>query len=68
VSIFAGVRGFLDKLELSDVTKFEAEWLKFVRASHPEILTELRTKQEMSKELDAKITQVVGDFVAGFSA
>eukprot|EP00515_Schizochytrium_aggregatum_P000451 CAMPEP_0202037824 /NCGR_PEP_ID=MMETSP0962-20130828/2403_1 /ASSEMBLY_ACC=CAM_ASM_000488 /TAXON_ID=4773 /ORGANISM="Schizochytrium aggregatum, Strain ATCC28209" /LENGTH=547 /DNA_ID=CAMNT_0048601951 /DNA_START=39 /DNA_END=1682 /DNA_ORIENTATION=- len=66
VAIFAGVRGFLDKIDLKKVGSFEAAWLKHIKDSHPEILAEIKSKKEISKELDEKLTKVATDFTAAF--
>merc|ERR1712003_599689 len=56
VAIFAGVRGFLDKVELNQVSKYQEQWLKMIRDSHQDILEDLRAKQELTKDTDEKLT------------
>ena len=38
VVIYAGVNGYLDPIKVSDVRRFEAELLRYMRAEHPGIL------------------------------
>jgi F-type H+-transporting ATPase subunit alpha len=66
--IYAGVRGHLDKLEPSKITKFEAEFLKHLRASQTELLSVIRAEGQLSKDTDAKLKQVVVNFLAAFKA
>lgn len=66
--IYSGVRGHLDKLEPSKITKFEAEFLKHLRASQQELLGVIRAEGQLSKETDAKLKKVVLDFLAAFKA
>jgi proton translocating ATP synthase F1 alpha subunit len=69
IVIFAGVRGFLDKVELSNVKAFEIGWVKYIKDTYPEIITELKTKNEkLPKELDAKLTKACQTFVQQFIA
>merc|ERR1712232_609690 len=68
VAIFAGVRGYLDKIDLKQVGAFESQWLKHIRDNHPDVLEEIRTKKELTKETDAKLTKECADFVKAFSA
>lgn len=68
VLIFAGVRGFLDKVDLKEVGAFQDAWLKYVKSNVPDVLTELAEKKIISKELDAKITKAAQDFSASYSA
>jgi F-type H+-transporting ATPase subunit alpha len=67
VAIFAGVRGFLDKVELKQVGAFEAKWLAFVKSSHGSILEEIRSTGVLSDELDKKLTELCTEFSAGFA-
>jgi F-type H+-transporting ATPase subunit alpha len=66
--IYAGVRGHLDKLEPSKITKFEAEFLKHLRGSQQELLGVIRTEGQLSKDTDAKLKAVVVNFLAAFKA
>lgn len=66
--IYAGVRGHLDKLEPNKITKFEAEFLKFLKASQQDLLATIRTEGQLSKDSDAKLKKVVVDFIAAFKA
>jgi len=66
--IYAGVRGHLDKLEPSKITKFEAEFLKHLRASQQELLNTIRAEGQLSKDADARLRQVVVNFLAAFKA
>ncbi len=55
VSIFSGVKGFLDKLPLEEVKKFEEQTLHTLKAQHPEYLEEIRSKKAISPELEEKL-------------
>src|SRR6478736_4386214 len=56
VSIFAGVRGFLDTIAVGDVNRFEAAALEEVRAKHGDILEAIRKEKELSKATEDKLT------------
>lgn len=66
IVIFAGVNGFLDKLDVKRVTEFEAKLLPYIRNNNPEILEEIRTKGEISDELNKTIKDAVGKFLTTF--
>jgi F-type H+-transporting ATPase subunit alpha len=66
--IYAGVRGHLDKLEPNKITKFEAEFLKHLKASHTDLLEVIRIEGQLSKDTDAKLRKIVIDFIAAFKA
>jgi len=68
VIIYAGVRGFLDKVELSNIQNFEQAWIKHVKSSHPDITKELREKGDISDALEAKLHKVCSEFTSSFVA
>jgi len=67
VAIFAGVRGYLDKIDLKKVGDFEARWLALIKTSHSDVLEEIRSTGVLSKELDAKLTALCTEFTAAFA-
>ena len=67
VSIFAGVRGYLDGIETGDVTRFEQEFLSDMRANHGTLLDEIRTAQELSDESDKALTAILDEFAKKFA-
>ncbi|XP_065746424.1 ATP synthase subunit alpha, mitochondrial isoform X2 [Phocoena phocoena] len=66
--IYAGVRGYLDKLEPSKITKFENAFLSHVISQHQTLLGKIRADGKISEESDAKMKEVVTNFLAGFEA
>ncbi len=66
VVIFAGVNGFLDKLDVKKVTSFEAKLVPYIQNNHPEILEEIRTKGEISEELNQKMKDALSKFLTTF--
>ncbi|XP_070369222.1 ATP synthase subunit alpha, mitochondrial [Equus asinus] len=66
--IYAGVRGYLDKLEPSKITKFESAFLAHVISQHQALLGTIRTDGKISEQSDAKLKEIVTNFLAGFEA
>ena len=67
VSIFTGVRGYLDGIDVTDVSRFENEFLGEMRANHGALLEEIRTSREMSDESDKALTAILDDFSKKFA-
>ncbi len=67
VSIFAGVRGYLDKIEVKDVTRFEAAMLDDLRANGQDILHSIRDEKELSEETEGKLKSFLDGFAKSFS-
>ena len=57
VVIFSGVKGFLDKIEISDVTKFESFLLKKLRNQGKDILKTIKDQKSLSDETEKKLNQ-----------
>jgi F-type H+-transporting ATPase subunit alpha len=67
-TIYAGVRGHLDKIDPSKITQFEEAFLKHIRASEQALLESIRSKGFISEEDDAKLKEVVTNFLSSWSA
>jgi len=65
-TIYAGVRGHLDKMDPTRVTEFEQGFLQHIRSSHTDILDEIRSKGQISEEMEAKLRQIVISFMESF--
>ena len=68
VSIYAGVRGYLDKVAVNDVVKFESEVLNEIRTKHTDLLDGIANEKELSKENDEKLKSILDDFVGKFES
>jgi len=68
LSIFAGAKGFLDDLPVTKVAGFEEELIKYFRDEVPELRNEIIQKQEIDKDLEAKILSAMKDFKGRFTA
>jgi F-type H+-transporting ATPase subunit alpha len=66
--IYAGVRGHLDKIEPSQITRFEKDFLQHVRTNAQDILKTIREEGSISPATDAKLKDLVTNFLAGFKA
>ena len=65
--IYAGVRGYLDKVDPSLITSFETAFLEHLRSSQKDLLETIRKDGQLSQETDDKLKQVVSSFVETFS-
>ena len=63
VAVFSGVRGYLDGIEVADVTRFEAKMLDEIRDREPGILTDIREKKDLTEDTEEKL----GSFLDGFA-
>jgi F-type H+-transporting ATPase subunit alpha len=67
VAIFAGTRGYLDRLPVNKVGEFEARFLAALHAEAPELLGAIRSDREIKKETEAKLTEFLDRFAKSFA-
>ncbi len=67
VVIFAGVRGYLDGIEVAQIGRFEQEFLSEVRAGGGDILSAIRSSGELSDDIEKKLAATLDDFVKKFA-
>ena len=65
--IFAGVRGYLDKIALGDIGRFEKGLLSELRAKGKSILDAVRSEKALSDKLSEQLTRFLDDFSKTFS-
>ena len=68
VSIYAGVNGYLDKLDVKDVVRFESEIHSEIRASHGDLLEAIDNEKELSSENEEKLKGFLNTFVKKFQS
>jgi len=66
VSIFAGTQGYLDKIPVGDVTRFEAALLSDLKTNHPEVLELIRTTKDLGDEAKGKLKAALDAFAKSF--
>ena len=55
-------------IELSDVARFQSELFEFVDAKYAEVYNEIKQPSGLTKELDAKLNDIITEFKQGFRA
>ena len=67
LAIFAGVRGYLDGVEIGKIGSFESRLLSEIKAREPAILDAIRTEREIKPENEKKLIAFLDDFAKNFS-
>ena len=66
--IFAGTNGYLDKIDVKDVGRYEAELLKFMRTKKKDVLDWITNEDPKIKGEPAdKLKAVLDEFAADFA-
>ena len=67
VSIFCGVNGYLDKIEVGEVVSFEKALLDGIRKNGKDILEAIRDEGAISDEVEEKLKSFIADFLSSYS-
>jgi F-type H+-transporting ATPase subunit alpha len=67
LSLYSGVRGFLDKIDLAKITDFQVKFLEGLRADHSDIFEEINNTGNFSDESDKKIEDYLEKFTSNYS-
>ena len=66
--IYAGTKGYLDKIAVGDVQRFERDLLAHLRGSHQALLDEIRDNdQKIAGEIEDKIKAAIDEIAATFA-
>jgi F-type H+-transporting ATPase subunit alpha len=66
--IYAGTRGYLDSIPVNKIGDYQTSLLSKLKASHPQILDGIRTKKELTKDLEDSLKQALVEFGKTFAA
>jgi len=61
--VYAGVRGFLDKMQTSEISKFEQNFLAHLRNNHPAIVARIRDTGALSPADDKELKNIIEAFI-----
>ena len=66
VSIFSGVRGFLDDVELNQIKSFEKKLLSKIKSEASDILNNIKSSGKIDESNEEKLKTFITDFKRGF--
>merc|ERR1712113_378162 len=62
-SLWCGTRGYLDKVAVKEILRFEALWLEHVKSTRGDLLSEIGEQKTMTPELEAELKGAVDVFL-----
>jgi F-type H+-transporting ATPase subunit alpha len=66
--IFAGTRGHLDKIPTGEVSKWEKQFLTFMKDQKPEIRQKIQDTRDLDEATMTALTQAIGEFQAQYAS
>jgi F-type H+-transporting ATPase subunit alpha len=70
VTLFVGVKGFADKVEVAKVLDYSKAWLNFIKTSHKADVMEaiVNAKYTITKEIETHMLKLADEFTTSFNA
>lgn len=67
ISIFTAVKGHLDEIPVSDILRFEREFLSFLESNHPEIQKSIRDTKDLTSDNEKALVDAINKFKRSFA-
>ena len=61
--LYAGVRGYLDKVATNEIGKFEQGYLAHIRSKHQALLDTIRNEGQLTPKTDAEISTLINEYL-----
>ena len=68
VSVFCGVKGYLDDIELKDISEFENKILAKCNSENPEILNTINKTGKLEEETEKLLAKIIGELKKNFKS
>ena len=62
ISVFTGVKGFLDDVDLKKIKKFEKDIIEKIKLDKPEILEAIQSSGKLEEETEINLTQIITEY------
>jgi F-type H+-transporting ATPase subunit alpha len=62
IAVFAGVRGFLDDVELINIKNIEKQIYEEIKSSSPDIIDSINNTGKLEEEIEKKLTSIIEQF------
>lgn len=66
ISLYTGVKGYLDDLKVEDVRRFEKEFVKYMKEKHLDVLKSIEQSKNLQKETEESLKKSIEEFKKNF--
>jgi F-type H+-transporting ATPase subunit alpha len=66
-AIYTGVKGYLDRLAVNQVQRFESEFLRLMRGKHADLLKAIRTGKQLTPDIENGLKSILDEFAKNFA-
>ena len=61
ISVFCGVRGYLDDIEIKDISSFETKILENCKSENSEILESILSSGKLEEKTEASLIEIINN-------
>ena len=65
ISVFTGVKGYLDDIELNKIKKFEGNILEKIKSEKPEIIETIQSSGKLDESIENQLIQIIQEYKKG---
>ena len=65
ISVFTGVKGFLDDVELGNIKKFEKDIIEKIKSDKPEIIDLIQSSGKLEENSEKLLIQIIEEYKKG---
>ena len=68
ISVFCGVKGYLDDIDLKDVAEFESKIIEKCKSDKPEIIESILTSGKLEEDKEKLLVEVITQLKVNFKS
>ena len=65
ISVFTGVKGFLDDINLDKIKKFEKDIVEKIKSEKPELIEEIQSSGKLDENSENLLSQIIEEYKKG---
>jgi F-type H+-transporting ATPase subunit alpha len=68
ISIYVGVKGYLENIDEKNINKFESEFLRKIESSNPDIIESIAKEKKLTPDIEEKLKKAIVEFIEIFNS
>ena len=68
ISVFCGVKGYLDNIDLKDVAEFESKIIEKCKSDKPEIIEAIQSSGKLEEDKEKLLVEVITQLQSNFKS
>ena len=65
ISVFTGVKGYLDDIEIGKIKQFENDVIEKVKTDKPEIIDKIQSSGKLEEDTEKLVVEIIEEYKKG---